>query len=60
MPFGPRIPVRLDIDTLMRAIVESLSSWHERVAAADSLTYPYAGCRSCSGRWSPSGMPSGS
>ena len=42
MPFGPRIPVRLDIDTLMRAIVESLSSWHERVAAADSLTYPYA------------------
>lgn len=42
MPFGPRIPIRIDIDTLMRAIVESLSSWHERVADADSLTYPSA------------------
>ncbi len=40
MPFGPRIPIRIDIDTLMRAIVESLSSWHERVADVDSLTYP--------------------
>lgn len=40
VPFGPRIPIRLDIDTLMRAIVESLSSWHERVAEADSLSYP--------------------
>lgn len=42
MPFGPRIPIRIDIDTLMRAIVESLSTWHERVAERDSLTYPYA------------------
>jgi hypothetical protein len=42
MPFGPRIPIRIDIDTLMRAIVESLSSWHERIADADSLTYPLA------------------
>lgn len=42
MPFGPRIPIRIDIDTLMRAIVESLSSWHERVADAGSLTYPSA------------------
>ena len=40
MPFGPRIPIRIDIDTLMRAIVESLSSWHERVADVDSLSYP--------------------
>ena len=40
MPFGPRIPIRIDIDTLMRAIVESLSSWHERVADVDRLTYP--------------------
>ena len=43
MPFGPRIPIRIDIDTLMRAIVESLASWHERVADADSLSYPSAG-----------------
>jgi hypothetical protein len=42
MPFGPRIPIRVDIDTLMRAVVESLSSWHERIADAGSLTYPYA------------------
>jgi hypothetical protein len=42
VPFGPRIPIRVDIDTLMRAVVESLSSWHERIADTDSLTYPYA------------------
>jgi hypothetical protein len=42
MPFGPRIPIRIDIDTLMRAIEESLSSWHERVADADHLSYPLA------------------
>jgi len=42
VPFGPRILIRLDVDTLMRAIVESLSSWHERVADADSLSYPSA------------------
>jgi hypothetical protein len=41
VPFGPRIPIRLDIDTLMRAIEESLSSWHERVADKGSLSYPY-------------------
>jgi hypothetical protein len=40
VPFGPRLPIRLDIDTLMRAIVESLSSWHERVADVDHLSYP--------------------
>jgi hypothetical protein len=42
VPFGPRIPIRLDVDTLMRAIEESLSSWHERVADAGNLTYPAA------------------
>ena len=41
VPFGPRIPIRLDIDTLMRAVVESLSSWHERIADVDHLSYPY-------------------
>lgn len=42
MPFGPRMPIRIEIDTLMRAIEESLSSWHERVAEADRLSYPGA------------------
>ena len=40
VPFGPRILVRLDVDTLMRAVVEALSSWHERIADADNLSYP--------------------
>lgn len=42
VPFGPRIPLRVDIDALMRAIAESLISWHERVADAASLSYPPA------------------
>lgn len=40
VPFGPRIPLRVDIDALMRAIAESLCSWHERVAATAYLTFP--------------------
>lgn len=40
VPFGPRIPLRVDVDTLMRAIAESLCSWHERVAQAADLSYP--------------------
>lgn len=40
MPFGPRIPLRVDIDALMRAITESLVSWHERVAAEARLSFP--------------------
>jgi hypothetical protein len=40
VPFGPRVPLRVDVDALMRLIAESLTSWHERVAAAASLTFP--------------------
>ncbi len=40
VPFGPRVLIRIDIDTLMRAVEESLSSWHERVADVMSLSYP--------------------
>jgi hypothetical protein len=40
VPFGPRIPLRVDIDALMRAIAESLLSWHERVAVAARLSIP--------------------
>ena len=40
VPFGPRIPIRVDIDVLMSAITSCLVSWHERVAAAASLSFP--------------------
>jgi hypothetical protein len=40
VPFGPRVPLRVDVEALMRLISESLTSWHERVAAAASLTFP--------------------
>lgn len=40
IPFGPRVPIRVDIDALMHAIAESLVSWHERVAAVASLNFP--------------------
>lgn len=39
-PFGPRIPLNLGAEALMRAITESLTSWHDRVAAVASLTPP--------------------
>jgi hypothetical protein len=37
-PFGPRIPLRLGIEALMRAMAESVTSWHDRVAGLYSLT----------------------
>jgi hypothetical protein len=37
-PFGPRIPLRLGSEALMRAMTESLTSWHDRVAGVDSLS----------------------
>jgi hypothetical protein len=40
IPFGPRLPIRVDVEALMSAIVESLSSWHERVAETSRLFYP--------------------
>jgi len=36
-PFGPRIPFGLGTEALMRAITESLASWHDRVAGVASL-----------------------
>jgi hypothetical protein len=45
VPFGPRVPLRVDIDALMRAIAESLTSWHERVAVIDHLSFPEEGRR---------------
>ena len=40
VPFGPRIPLRVDIDALMKLMAESLVSWHERVAAVARLDFP--------------------
>lgn len=39
-PFGPRIPLRLGVEALMRAMAESLTSWHDRVAGVADLTPP--------------------
>lgn len=40
VPFGPRLPVRVDIDALTRLMAESLVSWHERVADVARLDFP--------------------
>ena len=40
VPFGPRLPVRVDIDALTRLMGESLISWHERVADVARLDFP--------------------
>jgi hypothetical protein len=37
VPFGPKIPIRCDIDALMAWTADCLTSWHERVAAALDL-----------------------
>lgn len=42
VPFGPRIPIRVDIDALMKLMAESLVSWHERVADIAHLDFPTA------------------
>lgn len=40
VPFGPSVPIRVDIDALLKLIAESLVSWHERVADVASLDFP--------------------
>jgi hypothetical protein len=40
IPFGPRIPIRVDIDVLTCLIAEYLVSWHERVAHVAQLHFP--------------------
>ena len=42
MPFGPRVPIRVDVDALMKLMAEVLCSWHERVADVHSLDFPSA------------------
>ena len=37
-PFGPRLPLRADVDELMRAIAEVLASWSERVRSTARLS----------------------
>jgi hypothetical protein len=40
IPFGPREPIRLEVDALIRLCGWVLGSWHERVARVDRLTAP--------------------
>ena len=42
VPFGPRAPVRVDIDALMKLMAETLVSWHERIADTNELDFPSA------------------
>lgn len=37
VPFGPRLPLRADIDALARLMADTLASWHERVATVVPL-----------------------
>lgn len=39
-PFGPSVLIRVDIDGLMRHMVDVACSWHERVAAVAGLAVP--------------------
>ena len=39
-PFGPSVPLRCDIDMLMRGLVDACMSWLERVAAVARLSCP--------------------
>src|SRR5450755_4490933 len=40
VPFGPRVPIRVDIDVILHLLAESLISWHERIAVVDHLHFP--------------------
>ena len=40
VPPGPREPIRLEVDALVREMAFVLGSWHERVADVDNLTAP--------------------
>jgi hypothetical protein len=38
VPFGPKLPIRADVDALLRLAVDVAVSWQGRVAAAERLT----------------------
>ena len=40
VPFGPSVPLRCDVDEVMRLIIDAVLSWHERVAAVARLSLP--------------------
>jgi len=40
IPFGPSVPVRCDVDEVMRAITDCAIAWHERVARVDPTLTP--------------------
>lgn len=37
VPFGPSVPIRLDVDEIARLIVDAVMTWHERLTAAAGL-----------------------
>ena len=43
VPPGPREPIRLEVDALLRLMGWVMGSWHERVAQVDHLTAPEVG-----------------
>jgi hypothetical protein len=40
VPFGPSVPLQLDVDMLMRTMAEAVRGWHERVATPAGLAPP--------------------
>jgi hypothetical protein len=40
VPFGPQVPLREDIDAIMRAMAGHMAGWHERVASVARLSAP--------------------
>lgn len=42
VPFGPSVPIRLDVDEIMRLAADAARQWHARVAETVSLSNPEA------------------
>lgn len=40
IPFGPSVPLRVDVDEIMRLIVDAAMTWHERVGRVARLSAP--------------------
>lgn len=40
VPFGPSVPLRTDVDEILRLIIDCAMAWHERVAAVARLYVP--------------------
>ena len=38
VPFGPSVPIRLDVDEVMRLVIDGVMTWHERLAQVAGLS----------------------